>query len=216
MGTFAILPAKSFQQAKQRLRQEVPAAVREALAEAMLRDVLAALTRCASLAGIIVVTPSEQARRLARESGARALADDGQGHNAAARMGIEAALAAGATRVLLVPGDCPALDPAELDELVACRCLSPSVIIIPDRHGTGTNGLLLTPPRALAPSFGPGSCARHAELARNAGVHSEVVVVASLALDIDTPEDLESLAARAGATDLTERAPHTSELLSRC
>ncbi len=34
--------------------------------------------------------------------------------------------------------------------------------IVPDRHGTGTNALLLAPPQAIAPAFGPGSCERHA------------------------------------------------------
>ena len=42
-------------------------------------------------------------------------------------------------------------------------------VVVPDRHGTGTNGLLLTPPDAIAPSFGPGSCERHRALARAAG-----------------------------------------------
>src|SRR5207302_7322924 len=67
-----------------------------------------------------------------------------------------------------------------------------SMLIVPDRHGTGTNALLLTPPDALAPSFGPGSCERHARQARAAGVAAEVVEVPSLATDIDTPEDLEA------------------------
>ena len=38
--------------------------------------------------------------------------------------------------------------------------------IVPDRHGSGTNGLLLTPPDVMTPSFGPDSRARHERLAR--------------------------------------------------
>ena len=89
--------------------------------------------------------------------------------------------------MLCIPGDCPALDPAELDAL-----LDPAggptdanrddggdrrdaggdrarVVIVPDRHGAGTNGLLLAPPDAIAPSFGPGSCERHRKLAHTRG-----------------------------------------------
>jgi 2-phospho-L-lactate guanylyltransferase len=87
-----------------------------------------------------------------------------------------------------------------------------SVVIVPDRHGTGTNALLLTPPNAIEPAFGPGSCRRHILLAEAARVSAEVVEVASLAVDIDTPEDLEALQAlAAGAWDT---APRTRELLS--
>jgi 2-phospho-L-lactate guanylyltransferase len=210
MRTIAILPVKSFSHAKQRLRHEVSPALREALAEAMLCDVLAGLARCERLDGILVVSPSPRARELAESRGARTLADAEEGHNQAAKLGISAAAADGADRVLLVPGDCPAVDPAEIDDLLARRYPRPSVVIVPDRHGTGTNALLIAPPGSLPPSFGPGSCARHQADARRLDVLSELVEVPSLAIDVDTPEDLESL------SSLTQLAPRTLELLSRC
>jgi 2-phospho-L-lactate guanylyltransferase len=109
---------------------------------------------------------------------------------------------AGAERVVLVPGDCPALSPAEVDELLAHQPPAPSVLVVPDRHGTGTNALVLTPPDAMPSSFGPGSCERHLADAAQAGVHGEIVAVPTLALDVDTAEDLDvlesALAARHG------------------
>ena len=63
--------------------------------------------------------------------------------------------------MLLVPGDCPALDPGEVATLLA-RQGRAGVVIVPDRHGAGTNALLLSPPDVIEPSFGPGSFARHA------------------------------------------------------
>jgi 2-phospho-L-lactate/phosphoenolpyruvate guanylyltransferase len=209
MPTLAILPVKSFSRAKQRLRPGVDSPLRRQLAEAMLCDVLNALAASA-VDEIIVVTAGDAVRRLASERGARVIEDREEGHNAAAMLGIAAALRAGADRALLVPGDCPALDGAEVDELLDRPHGSPSVAIVPDRHGTGTNALLLRPPDALQPSFGPGSCSRHAALARAAGIEHEVVSVPSLALDIDTPEDLAALA------DASERTLRTTELLSRC
>jgi 2-phospho-L-lactate guanylyltransferase len=162
---------------------------------------------------IVVVTASPVARRIARESGATVLEDEETGHNEAAMLGIRAAIARDADRVLLVPGDCPELDAAEVDALLARPIAPPSVLIVPDRHGTGTNALLITPPDALAPSFGPGSCLRHAELAHERGVKAEVVEVRSLALDIDTPEDLAALAAEASEPD---HAGSTRRLLGTC
>jgi 2-phospho-L-lactate/phosphoenolpyruvate guanylyltransferase len=60
----------------------------------------------------------------------------------------------------------------------------------PDRHGTGTNGLLLAPPDAIPPSFGPGSRERHTALALAAGIAARVEQPSSLLLDIDTGDDL--------------------------
>jgi 2-phospho-L-lactate guanylyltransferase len=210
MRTLAILPVKSFGRAKQRLRDDLEPELRESLAEAMFADVLDALDATKSIDGVVVIAGGETPSEIARAHGARVLNDREQGHNVAAGLGIEAALDAGYDRALLVPGDCPVLDPDELDGLLARPMTPPSVLIVPDRHGTGTNALLLTPPDALAPSFGPGSCQRHAELARAAEVHAEVVQIPSLALDIDTPEDLSALAST------SERAARTHELLSRC
>ena len=68
-------------------------------------------------------------------------------------------------------------------------------MIVPDRHGVGTNALLLSPPDAIEPSFGPGSCDRHAQAARAAGVACAVERVPTLALDVDTGQDLYVLAA---------------------
>jgi 2-phospho-L-lactate guanylyltransferase len=209
MRTLAVLPVKSFDRAKQRLSAGLDPQSRQELAEVMFLDVLEALGASA-VDEVVVVSGGATARRIAHDWGAAAVEDRDEGHNAAATLGVRAARTVGAQRVLLVPGDCPALDPAELDELLAYSLPPPSAVIVPDRHGTGTNALLLTPPRALAPSFGPGSCQRHLEHARDAGIDAEVVAVPSLALDIDTPEDLAALEALSG------RAPRTQALRARC
>jgi 2-phospho-L-lactate guanylyltransferase len=210
MRTLAILPVKSYSRAKQRLRGGVDEPLRESLVEAMLGDVLDALAATDALEQVAVVTAGNAPAQIARERGAEVLRDEERGHNAAAELGIEAALRDGYDRALLVPGDCPALDADELGTLLSRPIASPSALIVPDRHGTGTNALVLTPPGALSPSFGPGSCERHAALAHAAGVHAEVVEVPSLALDIDTSDDLAALGSAPG------RALRTLELLSRC
>lgn len=181
--TTAVLPIKSFARAKTRLGGNPE------LAESMASAVLQALMRVEALDELIVVTREPRAAAAAREVGARIVEDDETGHSAAALLGIAAARAA---RVLLVPGDCPLLDPTEVDALLAGA--GPGVTVVPDRHGTGTNALVLDPPSAIEPSFGPGSCARHAALARAAGARVRIVEVPTLAFDVDTPADLAALA----------------------
>jgi 2-phospho-L-lactate/phosphoenolpyruvate guanylyltransferase len=115
--------------------------------------------------------------------------------------------------LLMVPGDCPAMSPSELDGLIGRPSGPRSVLIVPDRHGTGTNALLLTPPDALAPSFGPDSRRRHVAEAESAGLEAEVVEVPSLAMDVDTPEDLETL--QSTLTRSHGGAAHTRGMLTQ-
>lgn len=211
MRTAAILPVKRFASAKSRLGTSVEDALRERLARAMVSDVLRALAESAAIERTIVVTCEQTLREAAAQHSALVLDDTAErGQSAAVALGIARALADGAERVLCVPGDCPALDPAELDALIEAsdaQARGPHVVIVPDRHGTGTNGLLLAPPEAIAPSFGAGSCARHEALARDAGVACVLERPSSLLLDIDTGADLAALRERldgaAGGAPLT-------------
>jgi 2-phospho-L-lactate guanylyltransferase len=213
MRTFAILPMKNFSEAKQRLRIELPADDRRALVEAMFSDVLVALRRVPALDRIVVVSADHGAQRIAQGYGATVVEDDERGHNAAAGLGIQTALEAGADRALLVPGDCPTLSPKDIDALLSHPAADRSVLISPDRHGTGTNALLLTPPDALAPSFGPDSCQRHLSDAESAGLAAEVVELPSLALDIDTADDLDALQQTLESTH--GAAAHTRGMLNQ-
>ena len=202
MRTLAVLPVKSFGRAKQRLGAAVTD--RAALAAAMVADVLEALASVPGLDGVIVVTAEAALAGIPpatgeeRPSAVEWVHDPVEaGQSAAAARGVRAAVERGAGRVLLVPGDCPALDPAEVDALLAGA--GPGVVIVPDRHGSGTNALLLDPPTAIDPAFGPGSFARHAALAAGAGVGVRIGRLPSLELDVDTPGDLEALRAALAA-----------------
>jgi 2-phospho-L-lactate/phosphoenolpyruvate guanylyltransferase len=212
MRAVAVLPVKRFVDAKQRLSDGLPAATRRALAEAMLIDVLVALRRTDGVSEVVVVTAEPAAEALAHGYGARVVHESREaGQLAAAELGLRDA--AGADMVLLVPGDCPALDPRELDALLASVAPAPSVVVVPDRHGTGTNGLLLRPPSVIAPAFGPGSRERHEQLAADAGAALLVEPLPSLVLDVDTPADLEAM--RAALEGSRGGAAHTRGLLRR-
>jgi 2-phospho-L-lactate/phosphoenolpyruvate guanylyltransferase len=213
MRTAAILPIKSFEQAKQRLRHELAAHDRRALVEAMFADVLVALGRVHTLERIVVVSGDRVAQRIAAGYGATIVEDDERGHNTAAARGITTLQQDGIERVLLVPGDCPLLSAADLNILLTHRSGERSVLIVPDRHGTGTNALLLTPPDVLAPSFGPDSCRRHLADASAAGVPAECVELDSLGLDVDTPDDLDALRRTLAGTH--GGAAHTRGMLNQ-
>jgi 2-phospho-L-lactate/phosphoenolpyruvate guanylyltransferase len=202
MRATAVLPVKRFDAAKQRLAGGVDGERRAALAAAMLEDVLAAIGGARSVERTIVVSGEPRAQEIAAAV-AEVLPDPGGGHVGAALEGIARAEEEGAECVVLLAGDCPLLEPRELDRLLT-GTPSSYVGIVPDRHGTGTNALALAPPGAIRPAFGEGSCARHVAAAREAGVPFGVEELPSLALDLDTPADIVALtreleSGRAGA-----------------
>jgi 2-phospho-L-lactate/phosphoenolpyruvate guanylyltransferase len=193
MRTIAILPVKSFNAAKQRLAGLLGAGSRQALAQAMFSDVLTSLRHVPGLDAVAVVTSDRVAESAALGERVQVLRDTEQaGQSEAALIGIRYAQAAGYERVLLVPGDTPLVDPQDVGALLE---LDAPVAIVPDRHGTGTNALMIAPPDAIGPSFGPGSFARHLAAAQNAGIEPAVARVWPLMFDVDTPEDLADLSA---------------------
>ena len=193
-----VLPVKRFTAAKSRLGQS---ALRERLTPAMVEDVM----RAVSSLDVIVVSGESSIGSLTAELGFEQIEDPDQGHVAAADRGVARAMERGADCVALIAGDCPLIDPADL------RPGSAAVVVFADRHGAGTNGLILSPPDAITPAFGAGSRARHQALADAAGLRCEVREASSLAIDADTPEDIELIAAALRASP--DAAPATARVL---
>ncbi|HET8814814.1 MAG TPA: 2-phospho-L-lactate guanylyltransferase [Solirubrobacterales bacterium] len=207
----AVLPVKRFDAAKQRLAAGIEAERRRELAGAMLADVLEATGAARTIDRVIVVSGDPIAQELAAEAEAEVVPDpEDAGHVQAAQAGIARAEVEGAELVVLLAGDCPLLDPRELDRLLT-GVPGRYVGIVPDRHGSGTNALVLSPPGAIVPAFGEGSRARHEDAARQAGVPFGVEALPSIELDLDTPADVIAL------TRELERAPgrarHTAKAL---
>jgi 2-phospho-L-lactate/phosphoenolpyruvate guanylyltransferase len=190
----AVLPVKRFAAAKRRLAG-IDDERRQALAAAMLGDVLEAIAASRSIERTILVSGDPIAQEIAAEAPAKVdvVPDPAdEGHVVAALAGIARAEVDGASCVVLLPGDCPLLDPRELDRLLTGVPRN-YVAVVPDRHGSGTNALVLSPPSAIEPSFGEGSRDRHVAAAREAGIPFAVEELASLALDLDTPGDIVAL-----------------------
>src|SRR2546423_765482 len=172
MRTRAIGPIKSFDVAKQRLADSLAAGSRRSLVQAMFSDVLGALRRTDGVERIAVVTADVAAGSIATGEQMVVLHDGASaGQSEATEIGIRYALDQGFERVLLAPGDTPLLRPPDVDDLLErCERDAIAVAIVPDRHGTGTNGLVIAPPDAFRPSFGAGSFDRHLAQARDRGL----------------------------------------------
>jgi 2-phospho-L-lactate guanylyltransferase len=184
----AIVPVKRFSDAKRRLAKALSPKARAELCREMLGDVLEAIGESNQVDSIVVVT-REWDLPIVEVPWAGVSDRRRSDHSRAATIGVDRAIADGAECVALLPSDCPLLDPAELDGALR-RARPGRVAIIPDRHGSGTNGLILSPPDAIEPAFGPGSRERHEKLARGFGHEVAVERLYSLSIDVDTYEDL--------------------------
>ncbi len=208
-SVWAVVVARVGHGPKSRLAAALDTLERSHLALAMLEDVLETCHRSDSLAGTIAVVDEPAARAVAKRHGAIALEDPRTGDmNAAVTHGIDGAVLRGASTVIVLPGDIPLVTNDDIALLIqAARDASRAVIVGASRDGQGTNALLLRPPTVIAPSFGPPSIGRHLAAGLNARAETRLKTDLGLALDVDTPADLDDLA------DLPVKR-HTADALS--
>ncbi len=190
---WAVVPLRGLESAKTRLAPELDAEERLALVMEMAERTLAACRDAASLAGVVLVTLDPAAARLAEAYGARTIVQRLPGLNAAIREGRSLALEAGATAILVLPIDLPLVSADALDAVVtaasAAEAAAGIVAAVPERHGTGTNLLLVAPAEAIDPAFGPDSRRLH-EAAARAAAMPWLELGGPLTLDVDTFSDL--------------------------
>jgi 2-phospho-L-lactate guanylyltransferase len=187
----AVVPIGTLDGAKSRLGEMLDAEERRDLVTRLIRRTIEAAMAAPGIDETIVVTPDDEVRRLALEHGARPLRQRGQGLNQGLREGRSEVLSAGADALLVLPIDLPLVSSDALQSLLAelADPRRPLAVLVPDRHGRGTNALLLAPPDAIEFCFGGDSRAAHIECARSRGVRI-VEADGPLTLDLDTPADL--------------------------
>jgi 2-phospho-L-lactate guanylyltransferase len=186
--TVVVIPVRAFEGAKSRLGAVLDAEERRDLVERLLRRAVIAALATPTVTRVVVVSPDPDVLTVARAAGAYGIAQQSRGLNPALQ---EARSAADADRLLIIPADLPAVTAASLAAVLAAGDAAgrPSVVLAPDRHGRGTNALLLDPPDVIDPAFGGDSRAGHAWLASSAEA-AFVEVPDVLGLDVDTPDDL--------------------------
>lgn len=205
---WVLIPQKTFVRAKARLAPALAPVPRRALARELFQHTLAACAGCHELAGTLVATDGAEVAALAARAGALAVRDPAP-HSARLSVSVDAALARlraqGATHALVVMADLPELTARDLRELLAAL-RSSEVIIVPDLQRRGTSALGLRLALDFRTAFGRAdSLQRHLrEAARTAG-GARVLYNPRVALDLDTPGDLQRLPVAAKAAQDTDR-----------
>jgi 2-phospho-L-lactate guanylyltransferase len=194
---WAVVPLKSCDTAKSRLRPLLDPYERKRLYLAMARHVLLTLQAVPGVDGVAVVTRDAEIAGIAEHLQARILrqdADAGMAH--ACRFAVERLRMHRPGSLLMISGDLPLISVRSVSRFVQAAehppC-APAIAIAPDRHRTGTNALLCASPDAIPICFGPGSFTMHLAAALARSVSVEIIDAPDLALDIDTPDDLRLL-----------------------
>lgn len=207
----AVVPIKALDAAKTRLGAVLDAGDRADLTLWLAGRVVTAIAASGVVERTVVVSPDTSVLHWASGRGLAAIRQRDGDLNAGIALGRDWALDAGAGALLVALGDLPLLTPEDVRAMAGqARAASGTehgsaggvadvvgvVIVAPDRAGTGTNMLLVAPPDALAPAFGPGSRARHDALACAARLTLAVYSAPGTAFDVDRPADLDELRSR--------------------
>ncbi len=179
---WAVVPVKAFDRAKARLAPVLGPAERANWARSTLDHVLGVLDQVGL--PVLVVTDD---REVADSLRGPVVVLSSAGIGEAVRQGVRDAVSRGAEAVLVCMGDLPALT---CDEVQAVVDRPDPVVICPDVHDAGTNGLYLRPADPFLACFGHAdSFQRH----RSASPGAAIVRARGWGLDVDTPRDLERL-----------------------
>ena len=174
------LPVMVFLEAMGRLAGELEPQERLALAAAMAERVVLA----AAPLPVFVVCDDPAVARWARSLGATVVDPGRPGLDRAARAGGDAARAAGHERAVVSHADLPLADD------LAAVADGDGVTLVTDRHGDGTNVLVLPCDVEFDFAYGPGSRARHVAEAERRSLGVRLVSEGPLCWDVDVPEDL--------------------------
>ena len=180
-----VIPVKAFEQAKDRLSGVLSADQRVLLARTTALGVLESVRG----ASVFVVCDNPEVSQWATSNGATVVHQFQPGLNAAVQEGISAAHEY--ERVMIVHSDLPL--PSRLRELLGSSVASNTVTIVPDRHRDGTNVLIIPSGVGFTCHYGAKSFEAHMAEASKLGLAIEIIEDDELALDIDTPDDLNAL-----------------------
>ena len=192
MTLWAIVPVKPLRRGKSRLAGALSEDERAELNRMLLENTLKIFSDLKEVEEVLVISRDPQALTIARNHGARTVREDGQPElNTALQRATVVAQVYATRGVLVLPADLPLVLRDDILTLIGRTGEPPVVVIAPDRHGTGTNALLISPAGLIEYDFGENSFQRHCQRARDAGARLEIVDLPTLGLDLDLPEDLE-------------------------
>jgi 2-phospho-L-lactate guanylyltransferase len=195
-----LVPVKNLSAAKQRLAAVLDQPARTELAQAMLHDVVAAIAGWPRRPACALVTSDPFALELAREYNFEIIPDPANpGETGAIEMATELCVSRGIDSTLVIPADIPLIQASELAQILA-QAPDEGSVLAPAADGRGTNAAFRRPANLFPLRFGNDSFKPHLAAAKATGKPCIVLHLPSIAVDVDNPEDLQTLLSHPGET----------------
>lgn len=198
-----LIPVKNLAHAKQRLaplfdQSRFDQSRRTELAQAMLTDVLEAINLWTNRPPVSLVTDDAFAIELARNLNLEVIPNAGaKSETDAIEMATRLCEQRGSKFSLVIPGDIPLVKASELELIVQSASPEGSVLVASSDQ-RGTNAAFRSPCGLFPLRFGNDSFVPHLAAAKATGKPCTILSLPGIALDIDTPSDLQQLAAAPG------------------
>jgi len=198
-----LVPVKNLANAKQRLARVLDQSSRTELARAMLEDVLDELAECAS-DEVSLVTSDAFALELADHYRFGVIADDSNlSESAAIEIATRVCESRGIRSTLVIPADIPLILAADI-RAIYDGAPAKGTVLVPSSDQRGTNAVLRCPAALFPLRFGNDSFMPHLVAAIATRTSCVVLPLPRIALDIDTPDDLQQLVS-AGSEKRSQR-----------
>ena len=189
MKTSAIIPVKTFSNAKTRLN--LPQQQREVVCKLMFEEVIKTISKCKLIDKIIIVSKDESVLKLGKTFGAEQIFDNESGVNHAIFLADEYIFDNEYDCSIIFPQDIPVMKSIDIYNLLSFLKPDNSVIVVPSRQFNGTNALVRHPAKIMKPQYDMGSYRYQLDAARTETKNISVALIRRIMLDIDDKTDLE-------------------------
>jgi 2-phospho-L-lactate guanylyltransferase len=192
LRTGAIVPVKTFLKAKTRLNLSYEKT--EDLCKIMLEEVLQTISQSGVIEKITVVSKDESAFKIGKKFGVVEIYDEKeQGVNSAVAMADKYFLDEGFGATIVFPQDVPLMKTEDIQTLYDFQMLDKCVLVVPSRRFDGTNALFRSPVNIMETHYDEDSYKIHLTTANNKFAKSALVLIRRIMLDVDEPEDLQTI-----------------------
>jgi len=200
----AIIPVKTFSNAKTRLR--LPTEKVEELCKIMLEEILQVLSTSSKIEKIILVTKEEKAIEIGKKFNTITIIDEKEeGVNQAVSLTDEYLIKNNFIASIVFPQDIPFIKIEDVDFILKHQLHPNFAIIVPSRKFDGTNALVRMPVDLMKTHYDDNSYRNHMITAKEHTMNVAMVFVKRIMLDVDSQEDLEFLLKQNEKPELVEK-----------
>ncbi len=189
MKTSAIIPVKTFSDAKTRL--DIDEEKKIIICKLMFEEVLQTLSVSNLIDEIVVVSKDEEALKISKKFNPIQLADNETGVNDAVALADDYVKKNGFDTSIVFPQDIPFMKTQDIDFLLQFQNPPKFSLIVPSRRFDGTNALVRMPVDLMKTHYDEDSYKIHLTTGKLYTTNTSLVFVRRIMMDVDNMDDLQ-------------------------